>query len=120
MTPTADLRTKLRKLINETIPIGKTEDETLFSDEEINDLITEAASIEAAAAEGWTQKAGKLQTGEPATEGYSAGQETYKLTSLKDRVKMCLDMAAHYRQLAIERRGKMGSLMLHVERPEVT
>jgi hypothetical protein len=88
--------------------------ETMFLDLEIDELLTDAASIEIAAAEGWTQKAGKLQTAAPATEGYSIGQETYKLASLKDRVKVCLDMAAHYRSMSVSKGSSVGSLMLTV------
>ena len=49
---------RLRGLLGEPIPEGGTADETLFSDAEIEDLLTQAAdNLDRAAYEGWRVKA---------------------------------------------------------------
>ena len=115
MTPTDELRNKHRRLLDEKIPEEGTELDTRFLDSEIDELIQEADSIYAAAAGGWTEKAGMYQREMAGLEETSTGQERYKLTSLKDRVEYALKMAMTYGEMA----KKPGSYMLGVEKPEV-
>lgn len=114
MTPTDALRNKLRRLLDEKIPADGTESDTRFLDSEIDELIQEADSIYAAAAAGWTEKAGMYQREMVGLEETSTGQERYKLTSLKDRVEYALKMAKTYGEMA-----RPGSYMFGVEKPEV-
>ncbi|WP_136604663.1 hypothetical protein [Paenibacillus dokdonensis] len=93
MEPSIILRTRLRKLLNEVIPVGGTEASTNFLDGEIDLLLTEADSLYEAASVGWMEKAGLLQGD---IESYSDGTEKYDLTSLKDRLNHALSMAQQY------------------------
>ena len=105
MTPTDELRVKLRKLLNEPIPSGGTENDTRFLDSELDDFLTEASTIYSAASTGWTVKAGMLQS---QIESYSIGQEKYDLTSLKDQYTQALTMADKYAAMA-ETKSPSGS-----------
>jgi len=116
MTPTPELRTRLRKLLNEVIPAGKTESDTRFLDSDLDTLLTEARNVYGAAAAGWTEKAAKLQDELGRVEGYSLGQEKYNLTSLKDALDYALKMAATYAEMG---RVGSGSRMAKVTLPEV-
>jgi hypothetical protein len=62
---------RLRKLLGESIPDGGSEDDTLFKDDEITDLIDRAGSVDDALAEGWAMKAGMLVTLVTTVEGSS-------------------------------------------------
>ncbi len=116
MTPTPELRTRLRKLLNEVIPPGRTESDTRFLDTDLDMLLTEARNVYQAAAAGWTEKAAKLQDELGRVEGYSLGQEKYNLTSLKDALDYALRMAATYADLG---RSGSGSILVKVTPPEV-
>lgn len=113
MTPTAELRTRLRKLLNEVIPPGGTESDTRFLDADLDELLLEARNIYGAAAAGWTMKAGMLQG---QIERYSVGQEQYDLTSLKDQMAHALAMADRYADMA---KVSGGSIVLKITPPEV-
>lgn len=117
MTPTNQLRTKLRRLLDEKIPAGSTDAETRFLNEEIDDLIQEARSVYSAAAAGWTEKAGMYQREMADLEQTTTGQETYRLTSLRDRMTYALKMAETYAGMAGAEAG--GSRLLKVTKPEV-
>ncbi|MYL45050.1 hypothetical protein GLV94_05295 [Virgibacillus halodenitrificans] len=116
MTPTEDLRFRLRKLINERIPSGGTETDTNFLDGELDMILGEASSVYVAASYGWTEKAGMLQGD---IEKYSAGDEQYTMTSLKDKLDHALKMAAHYAQFEESGQSSYGSAMFKVKPPEV-
>ena len=113
MIPTAELRTRLRKLLNEKIPANGTEADTNFLDSELDQLLTEATSIYGAAAAGWAEKAALLQG---QIESYSVGQEKYDLTSLKDQLDHALKMAEQYKNMS---KGNGTGIILKVSPPEV-
>lgn len=113
MTPTVDLRIRLRKLLNEVIPEGGTESDTQFLDADLDELLTDAQSIYAAAGTGWAIKAGML---EGRIESYSVGQEKYDMTSLKDQLSFALAMAEKYTVMA---KASGGSVIVNVKPPEV-
>lgn len=117
MTPTDKLRSKLRRLLDEKIPDGGADEDTRFLDEEIDDLLEEARSVYAAAAAGWTEKAGMYQREMADLEQTTTGQETYRLTSLRDRLAYALKMAETYTGMAGDETG--GSRILKVTKPEV-
>lgn len=117
MTPTDGLRAKLRRLLDERIPPGGSDQDTRFLDEEIDDLIKGARSIYEAAAAGWTEKAGMYQREMADLEQTTTGQETYRLTSLRDRLEYALKMAETYAAMAAGEAG--GSRLMKVAKPEV-
>ncbi|MFA9457425.1 hypothetical protein ACERJO_11740 [Halalkalibacter sp. AB-rgal2] len=104
------LAKRLRKLINDV-------DGTIFDDEEIKDFILESPNIYIAASTAWTIRAALLNGD---IESYSAGNERYDLTKLKDRLDHALKMADHYKELGDEEDpSSSSSFMLNVKRPEV-
>lgn len=50
---------RLRSLLGEKIPADGTDADTFFSNEEITDLLDTYGTLNAAALEGWTEKAGE-------------------------------------------------------------
>ncbi len=116
MTPTPELRARLRKLLDEQIPAGGTEADTRFGDSDLDEILTEAASIFGAAAVGWTMKAGMCQREMDSLEGYTLGDRDEKLTSLKDRQAYAFAMASQYTAMA---QSTLGSVILQVQPPEV-
>jgi len=118
MTSTPELRTKLRKYLNETIPASGTDADTRFLDVELDEMLVEAENIYKAAAKGWVIKAGLLQGD---IESYSVGEEKYDLTSLKDQLAYALAMANQYVSLAsIAESGPVTSgVILKLSKPEV-
>jgi len=116
MTPTEELRTKLRKLLDERIPEGGSDVDTRFLDADIDELLIDAANIYEAAAAGWTLKAGMFQRELGQIESYSVGQERYDLRKLKDMLEYALKMAETYSRMAA---SSMGSLILKFTPPEV-
>lgn len=118
METTVALKKRLRKMINDIIPSGGTDNDVTFSDGELDDLLKESENIYQAAAEAWAIKAGLLQ-GE--IESYSAGNEKYDLTPLKDRLQHALSMGRMYEDkaasLVIEE--PQGSIMLKFKSPDV-
>ena len=63
---------RLRALIGESIPEGKDENATLFSDDELTDLLDRYGSVEGALGEAWQQKAAILVNLVTTTEGSSS------------------------------------------------
>ena len=71
---------RLRKLLGESIPTGGTAADTLFSDDEIADLLTRHVEPENCLAEGWGMKAAALADLVTTVEGSSQR----KLSDLHD------------------------------------
>jgi len=113
MQPTAELRARLRKLLNDPVPASDSAEQPTFSDDELDQLLLEARNIYAAAAAGWTMKAGLLQA---EIASYSVGQERYELTSLTERLNHALAMAKQYAELA---QVGVGGVILKLTPPEV-
>lgn len=97
MTANSDNRTKLRRLIDERIPSGGTDADTRFDDDELNEILQAAPTLEAAAAEGWTRKASRAMSERGGLEGSKAGDESHTFVKLSDYRDHCLRMAAQYR-----------------------
>lgn len=116
MIPTPELRTKLRKLLDERIPEGGSDADTRFTDADIDELLIEAANIYEAAAAGWTLKAGMFQRELGQIESYAVGQERYDMRKLQDMVNYALKMAETYSRMAT---SGMGSMILRIQPPEV-
>ena len=116
MTPTDQLRRRIRRMINETIPTGGTDADTNFSELDIDDLLSENDDLNTTAASGWMQKAALL---DEKIQQYTIGQESYTMTSLKDMADHCLKMADMYTNLAEKSGASVSSLALNVVRPGV-
>lgn len=117
MTPTAELRTRLRKLLDERIPDGGSSDDTRFSDEDLDELLEDASTMYGAASVGWTMKAGMYQREMADIEETGAGEERYRLTPLKARMEYAINMSALYAQKDKGITG--GSRIMKVTAPEV-
>src|SRR5690625_3114750 len=114
MEPTEALRKRLRKMINDLVPKGGTEEDASFSDVELDDILNESSNIYYAASELWTLKAGMLQGD---IESYTAGNEKYDLTSLKDQLSFFLSMAQRHKEQADDTENVQGSVMLKFKTP---
>lgn len=98
MTPTPELRTRLRALIDERIPPGRTDADTRFTDAELDEILTAASTIEAAAAECWLRKATRAFSERGGLEKSRAGDESHEFVSLKEYRDHCLAMAELFRR----------------------
>ena len=116
MTPTAELREELRELLDEVIPEGETENDTRFTDAQLDRLLSKNRNIYAAAAEGWTRKAAMFQREIGQIKSYSVGQEKYDMADLTSLLEYALKMAETYSRMAASR---MGSVILKFKPPEV-
>ena len=116
MTPTPELKAKLRKLLDERIPEGGSDADTRFSDADIDELLSEAANIYGAAAAGWTLKAAMFQREAGQIQSYSVGQERYEMSNPKDLMEYALKMAETYSRMAA---SSIGSVILKFKPPEV-
>jgi hypothetical protein len=114
MTPTDELRTKLRRLIDEVIPVGGTDADTRFTNTEIDEILTEAADIFAAASEGWTRKAARAMSERGGLEESQAGDERHKFVGLEAYRDHCLAMAKMYAG-----KGGRRSRLMALDPPEV-
>ena len=116
MQPTDELVKELRELIDEVIPEGGAEKDTRFSDDQLKKILSESRNIYAAAATGWTLKAGMFQRELGQIESYAVGQERYDMRKLQDMVNYALKMAETYSRMAA---GSIGSVILKFKPPEV-
>lgn len=119
MTPTPELRTRLRRLIDEKIPQTGSDADTRFSDADLDDLLNESQTVYGAAALGWTEKAGMLQDEMGEVEETRLGQESYRLVQLKERLAYALTMAKEYGEKDRAQTKTGGSYILSVTTPEV-
>lgn len=79
---------KLRQLLGEQVPPGGSESDTLFTLEEINDLLSENGDMERAAFEGWRVKAAKLSNLVDSTEGNSQRKFSQLHSQALDQIKI--------------------------------
>jgi hypothetical protein len=83
VTPTDDLRLTLRMNLDETIPPGGTDADTMFTDAEIDNLLTQSQTIEEASWRGWVVKCMRLtlqalESGGGALVQFQMGSEQFK------------------------------------------
>ena len=117
MAPIDNARDRLRRLLDEQIPEGGTDKDTRFTNDDLDGLLGEAGSLYSAASLGWTEKAGMFQREMAGIEQMTTGQESYRMTSLKDQLDYALKMAKTYADMAAMAQG--GSWMMKVKKPEV-
>lgn len=111
---------RLRLMVNDPFP-NAAESLPLFTDEELTLMFLEHLSIYGMAAEIWTIKAGLI---EGDIQSYTAGNEKYDLTSMKDRYTHALAMAKMYKEKEDEslvdiEEETSGSMMLKFRIPDV-
>jgi hypothetical protein len=83
VTPTDDLRLTLRMNLDETITPGGTDADTMFTDVEIDNLLTQSQTIEEASWRGWVVKCMRLtlqalESGGGALVQFQMGSEQFK------------------------------------------
>lgn len=104
MMPTAELRDRLRRLIDEVIPAGGTDADTRFTDAELDEILEEAQYLEEAAAECWERKAARAMSERGGLEESQSGDQRFKFVSLSDYRDHCMRMAELYRS-KVPKRG---------------
>lgn len=119
MTPTDDLRTELRELLDEVIPAGGTESDTRFTAIQVDKLLTAADNVYLAAAAGWLRKAGMVQRELGRLEETQAGDERQKRVNLTTALNYCLKMADSYQGIGGGQSPTQGSRLLSFEPPDV-
>jgi hypothetical protein len=115
MTVTIVTITLLRTMIDEVIPEGGTDKDTRFSDDFLMQILSEASSIEEAAAMLWEIKAARAFSERGGIEETRAGDESIKYVSLAEYRDHCERMADHYRRKA----RQYGSRLFSFDPPEI-
>jgi len=80
--------TALRSLLGERIPAGGTASDTMFSDEELENIIDGSPSGEQAAYEGWRMKAANFSNLVNVTDGAASREFSDLLTNALQMVKL--------------------------------
>lgn len=81
---------ELRQMLGEDIPVGGSEADTLFSDEEIVDFILKNPDLERAAVQGWRVKAARLSNLVDNTEGNVQRKFSQLLDNANDMIRLYL------------------------------
>ena len=98
---------RLRSLLGEAIPAGGSAEDTLFTDDQIDDLLERYDGVEASLGEGWAIKAATLATLVTVTEGSSVRR-------LSDAHKHAMEQAKLYGWDLIgtnARRARIGNIV---------
>lgn len=96
----------LRSILSESIPLGGVDSDTMFTDEQIDQLLLDRTMNEAAA-EGWAVKAGQYAELVDTSEGNSARK-------MSDLHKAALAMADYYKGNAADEAAVSGTAGGHV------
>lgn len=110
---------KVRRYLNEVIPDGGTPADTGFSEQDINDLLTDSTNIYAAAAQGWRLKAATASQQAGELKKYTIGQESYERTTGSDYAEYCLEMAKMYDGMAAKADPFESGRVISLRRPKV-
>lgn len=94
---------RLRARLGEDIPSGGADEDTLFSDEEIDDLLNTTSSLDAAISEGWEVKAARLASLSDVAEGNSR-------RNLSALHRQALTMARHNSSGSDANRVRLGNI----------
>ena len=79
---------RLRAMVGESIPPNGDASDTLFTDEEIEDILSQSDDVEFAAYEAWREKAAKLSNLVDTTEGNSQKKFSQLLANATDMLKV--------------------------------
>ncbi len=96
MTPTQELITKLRILINDR-------DEETFTDKELEIYLLEADCIYCAASQAWLIKSMTYETTVGENYEYKTGQESYKRSNIKDMVSIAYQNSDKFKDMCINK-----------------
>ena len=119
MTITGELIARIRRLLNEEIPIGGAETDTHFSNIDLSITLQQAESENHALYLLWTQKAGIIQKNAGDIKSISAGGESVEKYTAADYVSLCLKTAQGYKEAwEAERRNSGASFLLCAEKSE--
>lgn len=115
MTPTQELRDKIRNAVDERVPSDGTAADTLFSDAELDEILNAVDYVEHAYAEAWSRKAGRLVSRNDGLVQVQAGTERFTWLDPIKMAEHALRMAAIYRaQVPLG-----GSQVAAIEQPDV-
>lgn len=99
---------QLRSLLGESIPAGKSDTDTMFSEDEIEDLIEKGVgSIEASAYHGWMEKAANYAALVNVNEGNAARE----LSDLHRQAMRMADRYVGYVETPSRGRARMGHIV---------
>lgn len=118
MTPTPELRDRLRRLLDERIPPGGSDADTRIPDAELDEILAEAPNLYLAAAEGWRRKAAMVARELGPVASSRAGDAAVDMVKLTEAQQYCLRMAAEYERIG-QSQASTGSRVLAVEPPDV-
>ncbi|MCD9025754.1 hypothetical protein [Cohnella silvisoli] len=119
MTPTPDILTELRELLDEEIPVNGTEADTAFTNSRLSSILSDSVNIYAAAAEGWRRKAAKIQKKLDGIGSYQVGTERYEYISLSTALAAALKVASTFEEQAVKKTPGISSMMFKLTPPEV-
>lgn len=103
-----DNATLLRDYLGETIPEGGTDDDTMFTDAEITDILAMApGNVERAAYEGWRIKAARTANFVDVTEGNASR----KMSQLGAQATQMLKVFGASREGPTEGRTRVGRIV---------
>jgi hypothetical protein len=109
---TMDPIVKMRRALNERIPAGGTEANTNFTDQELQELLTDNGdNTNLAVAEGWLLKAGWVQSGD--IKSYNVNGESYTFDK-----KEAYDLAMKQHELYSKRGRSTASVAMEVDAGE--
>ena len=117
MTPTPELRERLRRLLDERIPDGGSDTDTRFSDAELDEILADARNLHLAAAEGWRRKAAVVARELGPVASTRAGDTAVEQVRVTDLQAYCLQMAAEYERLG--KQASAGARAFGLEPPDV-
>jgi hypothetical protein len=97
MTPTDDLRLTLRMNLDEVIPPGGTDADTMFTDAEIDNLLSQSQTIEEASWRGWVLKGMRVaMSAVGGLETAQMGSENFRWASASDFLDLAKQMAGYW------------------------
>lgn len=119
MIVTEECIKRIRELLNEGVPEGGTDADTLFSDLNLTITVQSAESENHALYLLWTQKAGRIQVKAGDIKSIHAGGENIERYTAADYVNLCLKTADGYRKAWEDEKKteKSGSFLL-LRKPE--
>ncbi|MEL3905568.1 MAG: hypothetical protein P1P65_00860 [Treponema sp.] len=110
---------RIRELLNEEIPEGGSDADTLFSDLSLGITLQGSESENHALYLLWTQKAGRIQKTAGDIKSIHAGGESVEHYTASDYVNLCLKTADGYRKAwEDEKKTKESASFMLLRKPE--
>jgi len=115
MTPTDELRTRLRQDADEEIPEGGSASDTRLSDAIVDRFLTDSGSVEEAASRAWRYKAARALSERGGLVSSSVAGERLQFVDQISYRDHCLEMAAYFESTM----PSGGSRLMGIEAPDV-